>query len=287
MVSANTCSGLNQGQTVSVKIAPKDDTLIYVPIKQWLILRANKLRSDFARFYRDTEKDRIRFNVSETPDVYVFKIKFTPSHRVLKFIIQKKENCELTDDFECQCYEKTNNIIKDINQIYKLVSQVYIPRNDDHDQAEQKLLQLWYWGMQIMPERKHDIYKVPAEWFSRDNDNQNVLYVAIINKITPVKDKIDLLSGLFKSFDELFNNTNRQDTTLLELELLVDGASYTHVVEVQNHIAKNIFPRQIFISNWMSQYAIMRFTPAKHHLIFTPQQYEFIAEYLSKDSSHD
>lgn len=240
---------------------------------------ASKLRSDFGRFYRDTEKERIRFNFTETNDVYTFKIKFTPSHRVLKFVVQKNEDI---DCVECQLYEKTNNIIRDIDQIYKLVSQEYLYIQKDAVAAELRLLNLWYWGITISPDRKNDIYKVQADWYSDNNDREDVLFVGIINKITELDDKPNLLNNFINSLSNYSTVYEFSNVATVELELLTEFGIYKRVIQIHKNIVKNIYPKQIFISNWLDQFAIMRFTPAKHHINFTSSQGDFIARYLSE-----
>lgn len=240
---------------------------------------ASRIRSDFSRFYRDTEKDRIRFNFGETPNTYTFRVKFTPSHRILKFIVPKDTNI---DTIECQLYEKTNNIVRDIDQIYTLVKQEYLsPTNINSTEVDALLFKLWYWGCVTRGNSRHDVYKVQAQWFIEqpyDTMSPMMLYMALITNVKTISRNKRLI--------HLGDNAETLDesTVRLQLELTTDDSIFYHFVDIQEGLVRNIYPGQLYITNWMERFAIMRFSPAKHHLSFTPEQYAFITDYLSEEN---
>lgn len=244
------------------------------PTVTWLYNMASKIRNDFSRFYRDTEKDRIRFNFGETPFSYTFKIKFTPSHRVIKFIVSKDPDI---DTIECQLYEKTNNIIRDIDQIYYLVNQEYLPTNKSDENTFSLIMKLWHWGCVIRPDRKNDIYKVHAKWYSPQPKYEDVLYIGVIKSVK----HIETTPPSFASMD--LKHAVNDPTVKLQLELMTPQSTYDYFIEVIEGLEKNIYPGQLFILNWMERFSIMRFTPAKHHISFNSEQYGFISDYISKE----
>lgn len=246
------------------------------PTITWLYETATQIRNDLGRFYRDADKDRVRFNFGETPTTYTFKIKFTPSHRVLKFIVPKDNDIQ---SFECQLFVKTNNIIRDIDQIYSMHTQEYFSSDPEHDRL--LLISLWLWGCFVNPERRHDVYKAQVQWIDVSDKRNDMLYVAIITKIGIVAKNQDIHATEHAGrtlFNEIFDPVVK-----LQVELTTPAGSCTRFLDVPEGMVKNIYAGQLYILNWMEHFSIMRFTPAKHHLSFTPAQYGFISDYLSKE----
>lgn len=250
------------------------------PTIKWLSDIATRIRSDFSRFYRDTDKDRVRFNFGETPTTYTFKVKFTPSHRTLKFIVPKDS---YIPTIECQLYEKTNNIVRDIDQIYTLVAQEYLIPNIQAIEIDAVFFKLWHWGCIVRNNSRHDIYKVQAQWFEQqafETMSPMMLYTALITKVETLshqKQTIMVGDGL---------QTIGQPIVQLQLELTTPEKIFNCIVNVEAGLVRTIYPGQLYITNWIERYAIMRFNPAKHHLSFTPEQYAFITDYVSEENKN-
>jgi hypothetical protein len=247
------------------------------PAVLWLYNTATQIRNDLSRFYRDTDKDRIRFNFGETPFAYTFKIKFTPSHRVLKFIVPKDPDITTV---ECQLFEKTNNIIRDIDQLYAMKEQYYLPLQLTSANRSE-LLEIWYWGCFVRVDRKNDIYKVQSHWLTSEPRCEDVLYIALITKVKCIGKSPEGI--VINTANPSLQHIVFDPVVKLQLELVTPMGTQTLCVDVQAGLENGIYPGQIYIVNWMNRFSIMRFTPAKHHLSFTPEQYLFIVDYLSKE----
>lgn len=229
---------------------------------------ASKLRSEFSRFYGDTNRERVRFTYGDSPFAYYFKIRFTPSHRTIKFIVPKDEN---TTSIEVHQLEKTDNIIRDIDEIYQLKKQNYIEAINDDEALSEEVTLLWRWG--IGGSRRGDVFKARAEFIlpgfgHEDMCRTDTLYVGLIDKIVPLDHGIEIVDGCEHKFQYLslimYNNAEV-------------------VIRVAEDLVSTIYPGLIYMENWVERFSIMRFTSAKHHIVFTEEQTELICDYLNKE----
>lgn len=230
---------------------------------------ASKLRSEFSRFYGDTNRERVRFTYGDSPFAYYFKIRFTPSHRTVKFIVPKSNLTSNT--IEVQQLEKTDNIIRDINEIYQLKKHLYLEAIVDDEALSEELALLWRWG--IAGSRRGDVFKAQAEFilpgFSpEDMYRTDTLYVGLIDKVVPLQKGVEIVDGCEIKYEYvslmMYNNAEV-------------------VIRVAEDMVGTIYPGMIYMENWMERFTIMRFSSAKHHIVFTEDQTNLICDYLNRE----
>lgn len=229
---------------------------------------ASKLRSDFSRFYGDSNRERVRFTYGDSPFAYYFKVRFTPSHRTLKFIVPKENPFNRV---EIQQLEKTDNIIRDIDTIYLIKNQTYVDMDCSDQTLDAELSLLWRWG--VGATRKGDVFKARAEFIlpgfgHEDMYRTDTLYVGLIDKVTPLQRGVEIIDGCEHRFQyvslRMYNNAEV-------------------IVQMAEDIVQTIYPGLIYMENWVERYNIMRFTSAKHHIVFTEEQMELICDYLNQE----
>lgn len=230
---------------------------------------ASKLRSDFSRFYGDTNRERVRFTYGDSPFAYYFKIRFTPSHRTIKFIVPKGNLAANT--IEVHQLEKTDNIIRDIDEIYQLKHQIYLEAIVTDEELSEELALLWRWG--IAGSRRGNVFKARAEFIlpgfgHEDMHRTDTLYVGIIDKVIPLQCGVEIVDGCEHRF---------QYVSLI----MYNNAEI--VIRVAEDMVPTIYPGLIYMENWVERFSIMRFTSAKHHIVFTEEQANLICDYLNKE----
>ena len=260
------------GQRHRSKEKPLDKKITHPHIER-LHKFAAKLRSEFARFYGDMSRERVRFTFGDSPSAYFFKIRFTPSHRTLRFAVPKEINTEIdADDVIVHLLEKTDNIVRDIDSIYLVRdTQAAILDIMSDDDMEKFMTMLWKWG--ISGYRKNDVFRASSVWYHPDIEiNDTTLAIGLITDVKEKMSRLRMVDGVV------------QQDTILELTLQNNEKA---IVNVDDDVVSTIYPGLIFMQNKYGSFNIMRFKAAKHHINFTESQYNTISDFLANEVDHE
>ena len=242
---------------------------------------AKDLRETLSTFFDQTDQSLIRFSFGVTPNFYQFKMKFGPTFKSIKFIVNRDPDVKTV---QCVTFEKTKNIILDIDEIYRERNTTYIDTNN----LRREMPGLFAWGMRKNANREKEIHKAPVlipgpEWKDFNGSlSTDHLYCDLIVDFT--------FSGILTKGQGSFFNLDNPDKDKLAVSLcefnLLSGSSIRLVVtQSQLDLIKR---NKLLVFNYLGRFNVMGFTTAKHHLKFSDEHYAEIAAYLeTQRGKHD
>ncbi len=201
--------------------------------------------------------NHILINFSTTEDKYLIRIKFVVTRKKLVFVVDREDNTLV----ECQQSEKTDNVARDIHQLY--INKVTTPLDLDGDLSAQ-ISPLFFWGLQPRNLEGEEVYKanaVPAsKIITADGDYdlrrlaENDLCYSVITDII--------------GFHEVYGSP---DTVMLHANIL-DVKEPVYLMMTKEDLRK-VCPGAIFIQNKFGNYNLYRFFTAKKHLSFSKDEF--------------
>lgn len=230
-------------------------------IKNPLIQRIHSVFRDLrevnCNFFNARDENLIRFNFGESPTFWQFRVKFTSTHKMLKFIVAKDGDQSTIDYSQL---EKTRNIILDIDRLYHQRHRDYITVSD---QLRDRLQKLFIWGMRLNKNRKNEIFKakalpIPPVDQRNTMTNEEVLYYGVVTGCWVI--------------------SRSDDVVRAEIQLL-GGNQYT--IDCDPALVETIYNNRILLVNWLGRFNVLSFTSAQHHLDLTEAQRNEISAYLA------
>lgn len=247
----------------------KERTMRVETIDNPLIARVHSifrdLREDLSTFFATTDKTLILFNFGDTPEFFQFRVRFKATHKTLKFIVARGQGNDASTTLEFVKLEKTRNIVRDIDEIYRVVQRDYI---DADANLRDRLQKLFLWGIQPNKNRKGEIFKA--------------LGAPLPHPIEPTKMRKDTLYyGVVVGYTILESNPET-DQCVVQFNLS-NGHSFNR--ECTKAFLDSIHPNRVVLMNWLLRINLLSFTSAKHHVTFTLEQFNEIAGYLSQQQT--
>ncbi len=230
-------------------------------IKNKMIMKIHgifkELRDSASQFFKQPDQSLIRFTFGETPTYFQFKVKFGSTHKLLKFIVNKDPDVRSVGYV---MYEKTKNIVMDIDQIYRERQNGY----SEIENMRADIARLFWWGIRQNKNRERETFRVPAITIKPGNSdnrtNKDVLYYGII---------------------ENFNVERLDDQSFTVSVWLHTGSVLKFPIsETSVDFADILKKNKLLVMNYLGRYTAMSFTSAKHHINFTEAQYQEISTYL-------
>lgn len=225
----------------------------------------NELRRSSSGFFRSSDQTLIRFSFSDLPEFFQVRVKFSETHKVLKFIVNKATPTEV----ECAQLEKTRDIVRDIDEIYQLRDRKYYSLEDPEMQEKLKLLFLWGIEAQQTPKKaKKEIFKVKAIKLVREGEQQQMredcLYYAVLTYHKVAAQNID-------------------GTAIVDLSLLGLGTRRVVCNEAQ---LDALYPNRILLMNWLGRFNVLSLASTRHHVNFKESELDEITRFITANSKH-
>lgn len=232
------------------------------------------LRESLSCFFNQHDQSLIRFSFGNTPSHYQFKVKFNPTHKSLKFIVNKDPDVK---SVQCITYEKTKNIVLDIDEIYRERTSIFI----DEKELKQECGRLLLWGLRKNENREKEIFKVDAVEIQKGMTTESFrddkrLFCDVI-----VDYELTFLTYMGESVEpyQLADGRLPQSTerAICTFKLLSGAKLSFNIFSGQAETFKR---NKLLVVNYLRRFNVMGFTTAKHHLNFSNQQYSKISTWL-------
>lgn len=208
-------------------------------------------------FFGARQSTLVLFNFTTTPTHYQIRIKFVSTHKMIKVTvpIAGDDTC-----FNYQTYVKTRNIVRDIDQIY-------LPQENGTStifEMDRLIDRLFLWGIQpyrVNPlQKKQNYFKAVPVALSKMAEGEPMEY----NK---------LYYGFITYLE-----VNPQPNNLATVLMCLDGTMMYSVPDVDPARFDMIRVHRVYIQNSDGKFNIMGLKSARHHLLFTEEQFNSLEE---------
>lgn len=227
------------------------------------------LRDICSKFFQQKDQSLIRFSFSETIAYWQFIVKFANTHKRIKFVVSKDGDMTTV---EYIMYEKTKNIILDIDQIYRERKRDWLTTNET---LKKSLESLFFWGITYNENRRDEIYRCEVELIPEieseiyDSLRNDILYYGVITRIHELNKCLNEHKQVLYRCIVYFNHTK------------ANGEQASIEITCTEDARRLLRPNKLLMLNWMGRFSAMSFMNSLHHFKFTDAQRRDIDAHLN------